>query len=378
MKKLLTVLLVVALVFAFVGCNNTTSEPEKSDSADTEQAAEETQDVAEDTPAEDATDEVGEPLKIAYLAKNMAVQWMQNVDIALQQLSEEYDFEYQVYDAQASIETQLNQLDQAIAEGVNGVVCLIADTGSAQAIADKCEAAGVALVGESLRLQDGDGNFVAPCVELSAKDCGAMCSEWIVENYEALGFDLGDYSTVGFAAFTNSTQPNNNERCEGAENMFKELLPDFPEENMFRGDVASESVGYQEAAHNQMNGLITANPQIETWLLMASLEEYGQGVARSIEENGITDKVILTSIGGEIAVNEWASDNPPAHWYAASYFNAMDCASLCVEGILAMLNDGVAAEDLWPEDKLEGQTYSCTKFSGRMITAENYAEYVTE
>ena len=371
MKKLLIVLLVVAFMFVFVSCNQTdTDTTDETDTTETDVAEEEETDEEEVTEAE--------PVKIAYLSKNMAVQWMQNMDTAIEELSEELGFEYLSYDAQASIETQLDQLDQAIAEGVDGVVILIADTGSAQAIADICAAEGVALVGESLRLQDGDGNLVAPCVELSAKDCGSMCSQWVYDNYEELGFDFGDYSTVGFATFSNSTQPNNEERADGAEDMFLELFSGFPTDNVYRGDVAAESVGYQEAAYNQMNGLITANPEIETWVLVATLEEYGQGVARAIEENGLVDSTILTSIGGEIAVTEWASDNPPTEWYAASFYEAMDCASLAVEGLLSMIQDGVAAEDVFAEDKEEGQTYASAKFSGRMITAENYTEYISD
>ena len=374
MKRLSIVLLAVILAFALTACTDTSDTGAEETAASAEETASEV--TQEEAGAESA--DSGEPLKIAYLSKNMAVQWMQNMDMAFQELSQEYGFEYQVFDAQGTIETQMNQLDQVISEGYDGVIVLCADTGSSKAIADKCAEANLPLIAESVRMTDADGKLVAPTVELDATECGAMCSEWIVENYQELGFDFGDYSSVGFATFVNSTQPNAVQRAEGAENKFKELLPDFPEGNIFVGDVASETSGYQEAAHNIMNGFITANTEIETWLIVAVLDEYGQGVARSIEENGMVDNAILTSVGGEVAVVEWASENPPKEWYAISYYNAMDCASLCIEGMLQMLDGGVSETELWPDKIAEGQMYASNKFAGRMVTKEDYKEYVTE
>ena len=216
MKKLLVVVLTVMLLFVLVGCSSPTVEPSGSTSDESSDSA----------PSE--TNKADDQLVIGYLAKNMTVQWMQDMEDAMIELGEKHNFTLLTANAASSPETQMNQLQDFITQGVDGLVILIADEGIAPAVVDKCEEAGVPIVGESIRLIEENDNLVAPCVELSAIDCGSMCSQWIYDNYASLGFDFGDFSQVGFVTITNSTIRNNEERCDGAENKFIELFSSFP------------------------------------------------------------------------------------------------------------------------------------------------------
>jgi L-arabinose transport system substrate-binding protein len=371
MKKLLALVLTLVLLASIVACSNTSTSTSQSDTSKTTESK-------TDTDSNKESQETGseEPLLIGYLAKNMTVQWMQDMEVAMEELGKEYNFTLITANAASSPETQVTQLQEFITQKVDGIITLIADEGIAPSFIAMCNEAGIPIVGESIRLIDDDGNLIAPCVELSANDCGSMCSQWIYDNYKTLGFDLSDLSNVGFATITNSTIRNNEERCDGAENKFLELFPNFPKENVFRADVAGETSNYSEAAYNQIASMITANPDIKIWLLVGSLEEYAQGACRAIEAAGLVDNTILTSIGGERVTDEW-DGGLTKPWYAASYYEAMDCASIAIDGLLSIIRDGTPPEDVFSEYKEEGAKYASAKFSGRMITKDNYKEIVS-
>jgi len=58
------------------------------------------------------------------------------------------------YDADKDIPTQLQQLDNMIAQKVDGIVIFIADQRISNAVVEKCKNAGIPIIGESIRLID--------------------------------------------------------------------------------------------------------------------------------------------------------------------------------------------------------------------------------
>jgi ABC-type sugar transport system substrate-binding protein len=261
-----------------------------------------------------------------------------------------------------------------IAQGVDGIWTSIAEEGMATALADLCKDAGIPLLGESLQLVDDAGNVVAPYTELDAYNCGAMASTWIGENYGRLGFDIEDFSKVGFIDATDTRIPVSTVREEGAQITIKEQFPDLPDRNIWVADIAGESVQTTEASYNQVAAITNAHPEIETWFVVAVMEDYALGACRAIQDANLTDKTILVSLGGERATTEW-SGGQRAPWYAAVYFSALDDAALCVEGMMNVLRNGMPMTDVYPE-KADGQAYGVVHFKGEMITYDDYKEIV--
>lgn len=315
-------------------------------------------------------------LSFAYLARGLESQWPLDVAASYEKLSKERGFKITVCDAELSAEKQMNQVDEMITKGVDAIFLLIVDEGMAQAIADRCAEAGVLLIGESIPIMDSGGHFVAPMVMLDAYNCGYECAKWIGENYEALGFDFGDLSKVGFFAAGDSRLQNDMARVEGANASIKDNIPGFPEKNFFFADVAADAASDAlQASFNQASAIIAANPQIEYWLSVPVMEEDAVGVCRAMEAAGFAEKGIISSVGGERAVLSWP-DGQREPWYACNYFHGMYAAEQIVDAAYKVLQDGVPATEVFKPE--EGQTYGYKTFSGTMCTFENYKDFVVK
>jgi ABC-type sugar transport system substrate-binding protein len=125
MKKVIAIMIVMVLLSAFVaGCSNSgTVESESaaaSASAPAETASAESSTAAPAAETEAAAGSA-DGIKIGYLAKNMSIQWIQNMEAATKELSEQYGFEFVVADAESTAEKQMTQMQTFISDGVDGV-----------------------------------------------------------------------------------------------------------------------------------------------------------------------------------------------------------------------------------------------------------------
>lgn len=329
--------------------------------------------------ATDTSDSGEERLKLVYFNSSMTSVWIQNIFKALEYLGEQYNFEVVSCDADSNQETQLSQIDTMLMDGIDGAAIMICDEGAASAVAEKFEDAGVPLIAESLTLRDADGKLVVPAVELDARACGQKCGEWIVDNCSEYGFDISDLSKVGILCATETTFVQTTERSNGFIDGVKAKLPAFDEKNIYIADAAAEATtkDQAEAAFKQTSAILAAHPEIEYWLMFASVDDYGIGALRAVENAGAEEKTIITSVGGERVIDEWAQ-NPDCCWRATAYFDALDCAKLVVEGLLQNIREDVPIEEIFADTKEDGEKYGCAKFSGEMCTADNYKDFIVE
>ncbi len=364
-RRLMALLLSTILAFTLFGCGS--SSPSTPDTAP--------EDTEGEKEATDVDADTTDTIKIGYLNKTMAIQWSQDVVDALEQLGKEQNFELVYADADFSPEAQLEQLNTFINNDVDGIICMVADEGMASAVVETANEAGIPVVGESLRMEDENDLLITPCVELDAAKCGAMNMDWVSENWESTGVDLSDETQIGFIQIIDSQLANEIVRGEGAYNEFKVLFPNVPEKNCFIADIAADSAELSEAAYNQVSTIFSANTAITTWVLCGVMEDYALGACRAIEDIGYVDSAILTSIGGERAIQEWEGGTK-APWYCANYYTGMDAAKLCADGLLQIVRDGKIEEEIWPEYIDDGETYASAKFSGTIITYDNYKDIV--
>jgi len=316
-------------------------------------------------------------LVFEYFATSFAVQWIQDIEAALRELGTQYNFKLRTGDAGRKIETQLSQVDVALAQRIDGAFLFVVDEGSAAAVVSKFNDAKVPVIGETLKLKDGSGKVIAPYVELDAEGVGANCAQWVVDNWKTTGVDLSSIKNVGVIKNTNSKYQSDIKRANSFVAALKKGFPGLSDANIFMADCAAEtgSQDMAEASYKQTSAIIASHPGISAWVAIGTVDHYGLGAARAIEAAGMEKKTILVTAGGELAIKEWGNKAAPC-WRASCYYSAMDYAKYMVEGMLAICREGKKAEDIFPQFKEAGQKYAVIKIKGTMITRDTYKSIV--
>lgn len=241
--------------------------------------------------------------------------------------------EFIYVDAKMNPEEYLKAIDNAIANNADGIVTCIPDQTMSQAVVDKAEEAGIPIVAADDALQDADGNKIAPWVGINAYVIGEANGEWLA-NY-AIENELIGKEEVGLLIMTMDTVSSCVPRAEGELAKFKELAPDFSEDNIFFADYD----GTTEKGNTAAAAVITANPQITTWLVTGANEEGTIGAVRALESAGLDADACVVGLGAYMAKDEWNNKGAEGTCMKASaYFSSLQVGEGSVEVLMSLIN----------------------------------------
>ena len=281
--------------------------------------------------------------------------WFIDEGAAAQAAVEEAGGEFIYVDAKMNPEEYLKAIDNAIANNASGIVTCIPDQTMSQAVVDKAEEAGIPIVAADDALQDADGGKLAPWVGINAYVIGEANGEWIA-NY-AIENELTDKEDVGLLLMTMDTVSSCVPRAEGELAKFTELIPDFNEANIFKADYD----GTTDKGNTAAAAVITANPQITTWLVTGANEEGCIGAARALESAGLDADACVVGLGGYMAKDEWNNKGADGTCVKASaYFSAEQVGAGSVDVLLSIINGEEPAME--------------TAVDAVVVTPENYKE----
>lgn len=259
--------------------------------------------------------------------------WFIDEGAAAQKAVEEAGGEFIFVDAKMNPEEYLKAIDNAIANKASGIVTCIPDQTMSQAAVDKATEAGIPIVAADDALQDADGNKLAPWVGINAYVIGEANGEWLA-NY-AIDNELVGKEDVGLLLMTMDTVSSCVPRAEGELAKFTELCPDFPEGNIFKADYD----GTTDKGNTAAAAVITANPQIKTWLVTGANEEGCIGAARALESAGLDAYACVVGLGAYMAKDEWNNKGADGTCVKASaYFSADQVGAGSVEVLLDIIN----------------------------------------
>ena len=146
-------------------------------------------------------------------------------------------------------------------------------------------------------------------------------------------------------------------RAEGELAKFTELIPDFNEANIFKADYD----GTTDKGNTAAAAVITANPQITTWLVTGANEEGCIGAARALESAGLDANACVVGLGGYMAKDEWNNKGADGTCVKASaYFSAEQVGAGSVDVLLSIINGEEPAME--------------TAVDAVVVTPENYKE----
>lgn len=323
MKKFLS--LSVALVMGasmMTGCSSgettTTTEPDESTEAD----------ATEDTASTGSEDD---DLLIYGIYKAGDQTWFIDEGEAAKEAVEEAGGEFVYVDAKMNPEEYLKAVDNAIANDADGVITCIPDQTMSEAVVDKLNEANIPVVAADDALEDADGNLLAPWVGIDSYVIGQVNGEWLA-NY-AIDNDLVGRDDVGLLLMTMDTVSSCVPRVDGEYDKFTEVAPDFDTDKIFRADYD----GTTDKGNTAASAVITAHPEITTWLVTGANEEGVIGAARALESAGLDKDATCVALGGYMAKDEFKLEGgSPVK--ASSYFSADSVGRSSVEVLLGLIN----------------------------------------
>ena len=201
MKKILALLLAMAMVFSLAACGDTSNTPASNPPSE-----------AASTPVEDNNPSGGgSDLKVGVFWYAFSDAFLSTVRSALDADLSAAGIEYQNYDANNNQATQLEQVQTAITNGFNVLVVNLVTSGSADAAQQIIDAAGDLPVVFFNRSPEGDGEegtvlnnngnvcFIGTDAPEAGHMQGKMIGDFLVANYDAV--DLNKDGKISYAMF---------------------------------------------------------------------------------------------------------------------------------------------------------------------------------
>lgn len=226
----------------------------------------------------------------------------------------------------------LQALDNAIVQGVSGILTCVPDQRLSNVAVQKCAEAGIPIIACDDPLMDESGKFLAPFVGIDAYAIGKAVGVWTVGYAKEHGMTGADVGVLLLAADQiSSCVP----RTEGQKEEWLKAFPDWPENRIWRVDYN----GPQERAFDVASATFTANPQIKKWVIMTINDEGAAGATRALEQAGIDGDAVVSGIGGYLAKLEFAKPGGSA-FKSTAFINYVDVGAYSAQNMMEYLLNG--------------------------------------
>ncbi|MGI6173944.1 MAG: substrate-binding domain-containing protein [Christensenellales bacterium] len=251
--------------------------------------------------AEVAHDNNGDGKLLVYgIYKSGDQEWFINEGAAARKTVEEAGGTFKYIDIALEGQKMMDAIEQAHADGADGIVMCPNDQTMSQNVVDTCKEYGIPVVACDDALEDAEGNKLVPWVGIAGYDIGKSCAEWMCQ-YIAEN-DLADDPACGVLLMTMSTVSSCVPRTDAEYDVMKANYPQFEETGrLFFADYD----GTTEKGNIASAAVITGNPQITKWLVMGANEEGIIGVVRAIETAGLEADSACVGMGAYMAAEEY-------------------------------------------------------------------------
>lgn len=365
MKKIIGILLVIALTATMIAGCGKKEKPASSEEAAASTEVSETEEAAEETAEEVSTEADGDGPIIGYICKDLSQQWFIQVTDELEKNAKALGAqEVVLMDTAMNPEKYLTALDNMISQKVDIIIVCPPDQKLSQTTVERCAAAGIKVFADADGLIDENGKHIAPALELDAYTVGASAGEWL-GNYVIENKINENTEEVAYLALTMETVSSAAPRSEGSIDAFKKEVSDFPEDKIIKADYD----GTSEKAFNVATATITANPDIKTWIVTAPNDEGAQGVARALEQAGKDKEATVVGLGGYLAKDEFKKDY--SCFKAAGYFMASEDGKVIAEAAMKWVNEDIVP---FTEHIKDGEEFGVYPLGAVMVDPSNYEE----
>lgn len=354
MKKLITLVLALAMVTAlFAGCAKEET-PAGDAPAKTEAKA--------DEKTEAAMDEEGPT--IAFICKDLSQEWFVGTSSAMKEAGLALGAkDVLLFDTAMSPDKYMTALDSAIAQEVDVLIVCPPDQQLSQITVQKCAEAGIKVMADDDPLIDENGKYIAPGLALDAYVVGESQGEWLAAYYKSEG--LADVETIGYMLLTMNEVSSALPRSEGARDKFLADAPGFSADKVIEANYD----GTSDKGFNVVAATITANPDITHWIVTAPNDEGAQGATRALEQAGIDKEACVVGLGGYLGEDELRKEY--SAFKAFAYIDPLLDGKIAGTAAMLWATDGV---EPYAEFKKEGDDFGSYPFGAVMADGGNFKE----
>jgi len=267
-RKFCLLLTFVMFFSVFTGCSSSTASDDSPKAASEDSQATE----APEAP-EVSEDEYKIVVSVASL-EFVPVTYM--MDGIKTYAAEHSNVTFQYLDAKNDAPAQLSQIQNAILEGANAIICLPVDATATQPIVKACEDANIPLIGMNRKF-DGCNTFVGA----DALEGGKKQAEAILGMAGNKGKIAMMYGIMG--------QENQVKRTEGV----MSVIDQYPECEVVMEGAADWK---RDKALNLMENWLQSGTDFD--ILIANSDEMGIGASMALDKAGRTGEIMIASVDG--------------------------------------------------------------------------------
>lgn len=356
MKKIVALLLAVLMVFGLTACSSGTD-------SEVTTAAPDAPTEAPDPAASEASaaPDASKVLNIYGIYKSESTYFVNeaaSIEKTLNEKAKEYGFTvtWHFNNCDGDPEKYMTLIDTAIADKADAIVTCIPDQTMSQSVVDKCNEAGVTIVAVDDGLVNDAGEKIAPWFGIDAYNIGYSAGEWMA-NY-AKENNLLEDETVGLLYMTMSTVSSCVPRTEGEKQAWADILGDALSDRTYEADYVSMS----EEAYNSASAVVTAHPEIKTWLVMTPSENGVLGAGAVLEEAGLDGTSCIIALGCDEMSTQW-SDGNYSVCRASAYFSGKVVGREAAIALVEYLINGTELPKEYATPAV-------------IVTPDNYTDYV--
>ena len=272
------------------------------------------------------------PIEIVYLQKQGDQQYfVDQADGAKAAAEEIGDVTVTVVNLGTDSNKAISELDAAIARGVGGIVMVAPDQAIGPQVIDQAKQAGIPLLASDDGLEAADGT-AAPFVGFNGTSMGNSVGDKAAELYQAGGWTPENTKiiAVGKADLSVCVQ-----RLDGAAASFGDVATDMPE------IVAIGTDNSVTDALNKAGAVITANQNVQNWVVWGCNDESVTGVVTALQNSGVAPaNIIGVGLGAYLACKDWAAGQDTGN-KASLYISGNDVGRAAITAMVAQLRDGI-------------------------------------
>jgi L-arabinose transport system substrate-binding protein len=278
-----------------------------------------------------AAQEEGEGGLVVAIYKSGTQQYFIDQARGFTEAAEELGYEARTINVELDSNLAVSAVSDAIAAGADGIAITVPDQALGPAVAQAAAEAGIPLVATDDAIQDGNGDPV-PFVGFNGTDMGTKVGQSAAELLTGSGWlESGDYGVMVVEVETLSV-------CMDRTNAAREQL-------MAAGVTEDKFIqvpydGTTDVALTAAGPVITANPEVNRWVVVACNDEGVSGGLNALRNAGYQPAdVIAVGLGAYEACRPW-QEGIETGYRSALYLSGVDVGDAAARALIAAIEDG--------------------------------------